>query len=296
MASLFAGLLLTGLAFLAPARSEQNGLTSSRGAESCRPCHLDIVESFERTAHFNASRPARRDTILGTFAEGQNVLRTHVNGVYFRMERREDGYYQTGYTRGAARTERFDLVIGSGRRGQSYLYWKGHLLFQLPVSYLAATGAWVNSPGYPDGKVHFNRLVPPRCLECHTSYFRVRGELSGRALRPRLRSRDCLPPVPRRRGQPCRDPEPGAPRPRASDRPLLPVSLGDARGSEAPLRISAGRRSRRLPRAGVRWRPCAAGRAWQPGRAPASEPVLRWQPGYVVLDLPQRAPRRTQLD
>ena len=175
VASLFAGLLLTGLAFLAPARSEQNGLTSSRGAESCRPCHLDIVESFERTAHFNASRPARGDTILGTFAEGQNVLRTQVNGVYFRMERREDGYYQTGYTRGAARTERFDLVIGSGRRGQSYLYWKGHLLFQLPVSYLAATGAWVNSPGYPDGKVHFNRLVPPRCLECHTSYFRFEG-------------------------------------------------------------------------------------------------------------------------
>src|SRR5439155_17250767 len=177
-------LLLPGLVFLDASHFKQPPPAPSRGAESCRPCHLDIVESFERTAHFNASRPARGDTILGTFAEGQNVLRTQVNGVYFRMERREDGYYQTGYTRGAARTERFDLVIGSGRRGQSYLYWKGHLLFQLPVSYMAATGAWVNSPGYPDGKVHFNRLVPPRCLECHTSHFRFEGSFpEGRYVR-----------------------------------------------------------------------------------------------------------------
>jgi hypothetical protein len=177
MALLLAGLLLSGLAIFTAARSEQYGGAPSRGTASCLPCHLDIVESFKGTAHFNASRPARGDSILGSFDEGRNVLRTQANGVYFRMERREDGFYQTGYERGVARTERFDLVIGSGRRGQSYLYWKGHLLLQLPVSYLAATGAWVNSPGYPDGTVHFNRLIPPRCLECHTSYFRFEGTL-----------------------------------------------------------------------------------------------------------------------
>src|SRR5205809_806760 len=222
VASLFAGLLLTGLAFLAPARSEQNGLTSSRGALRSRDrvgAPRPELSLLEGPPSFSASR----------FLPGGD--------------------------------RRMGQQPGLSRR-------QGAL--------------------QPPGPAPLPRM-PHELLP-------VRGELSGRALRPRLRSRDCLPPVPRRRVQPCRDPEPGAPRLRASDRPLLPVSLGDARGSEAPLRISAGGRSRRLPRAGVRWRPCAAGRAWQPGRAPASEPVLRWQPGYVVLDLPQRAPRRTQLD
>ena len=30
---------------------------------------MDIVENFEETAHFNASRPARGDSILGSFAD-----------------------------------------------------------------------------------------------------------------------------------------------------------------------------------------------------------------------------------
>src|SRR5437867_3447359 len=88
---LLAGLLISSLAFFTVARSQQKGVVSSRGTESCRPCHLDIVESFEETAHFNASRPARGDSILGSFAEGRNVLRTQAGRVYFRMESREEG-------------------------------------------------------------------------------------------------------------------------------------------------------------------------------------------------------------
>lgn len=89
--------------------------------------------------------------------------------VRFRMERKGDAFYQTAYDHGRRQSERFDLVLGSGRRGQSYLYWKGGLLYELPVSYVALTGGWINSPGYPDGEVHFERVVPPRCLECHAT-------------------------------------------------------------------------------------------------------------------------------
>jgi hypothetical protein len=67
-------------------------------------------------------------------------------------------------------TEPIDMVIGSGRKGQSYLYWKGDRLLQLPVSYWVELGRWVNSPGYEDGYADFARPVPPRCLECHGSY------------------------------------------------------------------------------------------------------------------------------
>jgi hypothetical protein len=63
-------------------------------------------------------------------------------------------------------------VIGSGRKGQTYLYWGDNdQLFQLPVSYWTALGSWVNSPGYGDRTLDFSRPVLPRCLECHASFF-----------------------------------------------------------------------------------------------------------------------------
>lgn len=102
-----------------------------------------------------------------------------MEGTWFKMEQREDGFYQSAYENGKARSERFDLVIGSGRRGQSYLYWRKGLLFQLPVSYLVAPREWINSPGYEDARVHFDRLIPPRCLECHSTYFRLESDRSG---------------------------------------------------------------------------------------------------------------------
>lgn len=69
------------------------------------------------------------------------------------------------------RRERIAFVTGSGRRGQSFLYWRNdNLLYQLPVSYWAMFG-WGNSPAYPDGRANFDRPIPPRCLECHATPF-----------------------------------------------------------------------------------------------------------------------------
>ncbi|MGA7707494.1 MAG: multiheme c-type cytochrome, partial [Acidobacteriaceae bacterium] len=67
--------------------------------------------------------------------------------------------------------EPIDVVIGSGEKGQTYLYWKGDRLFELPVPYWATLG-WVNSPGYRDGYSDFDRAIIPRCLECHATYFK----------------------------------------------------------------------------------------------------------------------------
>ena len=104
---------------------------------------------------------------------------TRVDGVYFRMERRGDGFFQTGVQAGRSQSEPFDLVIGSGRRGQTYLYWRDGLLFQLPVSYHVASKRWINSPGYEDGIVNFGRGIPPQCLDCHASGFRLERTLTG---------------------------------------------------------------------------------------------------------------------
>jgi hypothetical protein len=144
--------------------------------KSCEACHQEIVATFRETAHFRTSADATARSVRGHFAAGRNVLRTGSPGISFRMERRDHAFYQTAVdsARGWSRTERIDLVFGSGRRGQTYVYWRGGLLFELPVSYLVGIERWINSPGYADGQIDFGRLIVPRCLECHTTSFPLR--------------------------------------------------------------------------------------------------------------------------
>ena len=150
----------------------------------CAACHRDIAHSFARTAHANTSRLATAESIRGPFDAPANRLNTSKKGTYFLMERGEDGgFYQTGVDGTSRRTERFDLVIGSGRRGQSYLFWRNSFLFQLPVSYHASTARWINSPGYEDGTVHFGRGIPPQCFGCHAT--RAELERAGRSVQYR---------------------------------------------------------------------------------------------------------------
>jgi hypothetical protein len=64
------------------------------------------------------------------------------------MEKKKNRFFQTAYISGdVSQSEPFDIVIGSGRKGQTYLYWKDDKIFQLPVSYYTPTDSWVNSPG-----------------------------------------------------------------------------------------------------------------------------------------------------
>jgi hypothetical protein len=93
----------------------------------------------------------------------------------FIMNAGKEGYFQEAVARfppaeTISHQERMDLVIGSGRNGQTYLYWKNSDLFELPVTYWAETGQWMNSSGFPDGLPNFDKPIIPRCLECHASY------------------------------------------------------------------------------------------------------------------------------
>lgn len=92
------------------------------------------------------------------------------------MDSTKGVFYQTAVTGRpldtSGRSERFAFVVGSGRKGQSYLYWgTNDQLYQLPVSYWTSLDKWINSPGYIDGSVNFDRPIPPRCLECHATAF-----------------------------------------------------------------------------------------------------------------------------
>ena len=63
------------------------------------------------------------------------------------MEKRDSGFYQVAYYKGQQRiTGRFDIVVGSGSKGQTYITRYKNELYQLPVSYFTAAHKWANSP------------------------------------------------------------------------------------------------------------------------------------------------------
>jgi Cytochrome c554 and c-prime len=143
--------------------------SSYAGTAACVTCHKAIYDSFTATSHWLTSRPAAAEFIKGSFDSGRNQF-AYNQFMQVRLEQTPEGFFQTVYINGApSHNESMDIVVGSGKKGQTYLYWKENLLYQLPVSYYVPTGTWCNSPGYPAGMPRFNRLIPGRCLECHGS-------------------------------------------------------------------------------------------------------------------------------
>jgi Cytochrome c554 and c-prime len=148
------------------------------GDAACAQCHAAEARTYGETPHAHDSSVASRKTIIGDFASGKNVMRTANPNIIFAMIAAPDGFYQSAVNIAdpqnlTGEAQKFDIVIGSGRRGQTYLYWKGDALFELPVTYWTETHEWINSPGYVDGNVHFDRPIVPRCLECHATTFQT---------------------------------------------------------------------------------------------------------------------------
>jgi Cytochrome c554 and c-prime len=145
------------------------------GDAACQECHQEIGNTYARTAHHLTSQLPTKDSILGKFTSGENILKTGDPDLHFVMQAKESGFYETAVfwqpPDQQTRTERIDIVTGSGHKGQTYLYWKGDQLFQLPVSYWTELKGWINSPGYSEGVANFDRPIFPRCLECHATYF-----------------------------------------------------------------------------------------------------------------------------
>ncbi len=150
-----------------PSKTSQRALFA--GSEACAGCHKDIVESHKQTAHFQTSMNADEKAIHGNFEKGRNSF-LYDDGALMAMEHRGDSFYQVAYINGVEKKKQaFNLVIGSGTKGQSFASWAGDKLVQMPITWFSSANQWSNSPGYPN-KVAFNRLITSRCLECHATY------------------------------------------------------------------------------------------------------------------------------
>jgi hypothetical protein len=144
---------------------------SYAGTQTCKSCHAEVYESHLQTLHHQTSAIATIESVKGSKEEGKNTFYFQPD-LYIKVEEKEKRLFQTAYHRGIEKISRpFDFVVGSGKRGQSFLYWYDSYVFQLPLTYFAETDEWTNSPGYSN-KVQFNRPVTSRCLECHATFFK----------------------------------------------------------------------------------------------------------------------------
>ena len=159
----------TGEFTLKPDFDRQEGYV---GPHKCKACHEEYYNGFIQTAHFKTSALANEETILGSFDQSENVMETRQPGFRFEMTKDEEGFHQKllvdqdGETYHHQRP--FHIVTGSGNIGQTYLYWEGDFLFQLPVSWFSSSG-WVTSPNYTDGLANFARPIRTGCLACHAT-------------------------------------------------------------------------------------------------------------------------------
>jgi hypothetical protein len=149
------------------------------GDSACQACHQSEFDSYSKTRHHLDSALPSAETIHGHFDPGHNAMTSLDPEVSFRMDVKGGAFFETSLVgepgHEKTRTEEMDIVIGSGGKGQTYLYWRGDELFELPISYWTNLDRWVNSPGYVDGTANFERGINSRCLECHSTYFQQLG-------------------------------------------------------------------------------------------------------------------------
>ena len=146
------------------------------GDQPCRSCHEQETNLYFETAHHLTSQMPSKHSVLGKFGTGEKTLRTSNPVLHYEMTASKEGYFETAVGelspfQKVTRSERIDIVVGSGRKGQTYLFWRDNELFELPVSYWTELDSWVISPGYRDDAPDFHRGVVPRCLECHAGRF-----------------------------------------------------------------------------------------------------------------------------
>lgn len=149
------------------------------GSAACATCHQDAYNHFIHTAHHLTSAIATDKNIKGNFTDGSNAF-AYDQHTTVAMEKRQNRFYQVLYVDGAEqKREPFDIVVGSGNIGQSFLYWKSDNLFQLPITYFSSSDQWSNSPGFPS-KVLYDREISSRCLECHSTFAKtIKSPISG---------------------------------------------------------------------------------------------------------------------
>lgn len=139
-------------------------------AGTCITCHKDIADAHIHDNHFRTSSLASKDSLTRLMVPSMADF-YFGDSTYVRLEQKGEGVYQSNFSGDKQITSQpFDIAFGSGEKAQTYAYWKGGKLYELPLTYFAGIKGWANSPGFPASHARFDRIIESRCFQCHGSY------------------------------------------------------------------------------------------------------------------------------
>lgn len=148
------------------------------GTEKCAQCHQKIYNDYIHTAHFNTGQLPEPSNFKGSFKEDENHFYYNKDLVIL-MQPKGNERFQDIYYKGEKKMSlKFDMIFGSGTKGQSFGSWKGNRIFQLPITWFREARQWSISPGLRTDKVITDKPVTARCLECHATYAEALDSIS----------------------------------------------------------------------------------------------------------------------
>ncbi len=159
----------------APSPSFRNVADSVRyvGDAPCVRCHVresEVYRQHSMSRSFHAWTSATRME-----ARLDSAIFDPRTGLAYEVVEQGGRLYQVEFIRGEQGRrlhelrKRIDYVMGSGHVARTYFTEENGRLFQLPLTWYSRRG-WDFSPGYRVGNARFDRLMPDRCIACHSSY------------------------------------------------------------------------------------------------------------------------------
>lgn len=169
------------------------------GDSSCVGCHAAAAASYAQ--HSMAQSFHRWTPDVRVEQAMAEALRNAPSGYAYRVVDSAGSLWQVETRPGDAAQpghelrRRIDYVMGSGRLARTYFTEENGRLFQLPLTWYANHG-WDFSPGYEVNNARFSRVLPDRCIACHSSYPTAAPHLEGKypVLRPGIGCERCHGP------------------------------------------------------------------------------------------------------
>ena len=153
------------------------------GSQACRDCHSAIYERYTGHPMWQTLAGTAQATAIEDFADTKF---SGPGGLEYRVERGAETQAATAGTAAASvhwhhelrrasdgsvlydQRVPFELAVGSGAHGRSWLRNVAGRLYQSPVTWYSEDAHWGLSPGYnPEFHDRFERRVTHACLSCH---------------------------------------------------------------------------------------------------------------------------------
>jgi Tfp pilus assembly protein PilF len=157
--------------------------TAYVGDSACVSCHAKEAEAYQQHA---MSRSFHR---WDSATPGEKPLATPLvhdaTGFSYTVDEAGGRLYQVEFLTGPdgrrlhELRRRIDYVTGSGNVARTYFTEENGRLFQLPLTWYSDHG-WDFSPGYKVSNARFDRVMPDRCIACHSSYPRPLPYVEGK--------------------------------------------------------------------------------------------------------------------